>query len=92
MRREFCKGLAGIPEHLREPMTNYFEHGIMPGHFLQRCLQNELTAILHAGPATIMHIPAIVSFIFDYLPSDAWGSYRKVCAWRDQNGIRGIYR
>lgn len=83
----FKAGLTEVPEHLREGLLRYFQHGIRPGDFLTRVLHNDLTAVLYAGPETAPHIQSIVAFVMNHMPAVAWASRDAVSAWSLRGGL-----
>lgn len=52
------------------------------GDFVLAVLSNDLTeAVGHADQYNMATIPAIVSYCFNHLPSESWGSREKTRAW-----------
>ncbi len=71
-----------LPEHDRESMRLYVEHGILPGGFLTACLENNLSeAMVRADKINRECLLDIVSFLYNEIPSPAWGSPEKVRQW-----------
>jgi len=71
-----------LPEHMREGMAAYIEHGIEPGGFLTSVLANDLMEAI--GRADIINRHRLYdycNFIYNYVPLDCHGSYKKVDAW-----------
>ena len=53
----------------------YLEHGIQPGTFLARVLQNDLEgAVLHANPHSFARLGELVLWMVREVPLSAWGS------------------
>lgn len=73
---------SGVPEHLRSGLVRYFADGILPGSFLAAVLCNDLTkAVVRADPFSLHGLEALVTFLIDHAPADAWGSYEAVLGW-----------
>ena len=73
---------SGVPYTLREGLVRYFEHGILPGGFLQAVLCNNLReAIVRGNPGSLFALPALVEFLQWQAPAIAWGSAARVLAW-----------
>jgi hypothetical protein len=52
------------------------------GGFLQACLENNLSdACGHADSDNLRNLPAIVAFIYNEVPSNAWGSPKAYLDW-----------
>jgi hypothetical protein len=70
------------PETIRESLTRYVEHGVPPGDFLRAVLENDLKEAI--GRADYINGPSIhhiVSYLYNSIPSTAWGSPEAVEAW-----------
>lgn len=71
-----------LPEHMRDAMKMYLEHRIEPGSFLLAVLTNDLKgAVGRADHINLKHLTNIVSYCYNEIPSQAWGSPAKVEAW-----------
>ena len=71
-----------LPEHMREGMQRYVEHGQRPGKFLNAVLENDLMAAL--GYADSRNLPRLYdfgSFLYNKVPTACYGSPEKVTAW-----------
>ena len=80
-----------VPEHLFNGLRNFALHGLEPGGFMFALLSNDLRrscelADAISGPA----IFEIVSYIYNELPSNCWGSPEKVKAWLELGGLQGL--
>lgn len=70
---------AYLPEHMRDAMKMYLEHGVEPGGFLYAVLTNNLKeAFARADHINTQHLGNIVSYCMWEIPSDCWGSVEKV--------------
>ncbi len=73
-----------LPEGIRGGMQRYLEQGIEPGSFLSAVLQNDLKhALAYADINNRQNLFEIVSWLWSYAPSEAWGSPRRFEAWID---------
>lgn len=71
-----------LPEHMHDAMTNYLKHKIAPGSFLTAVLCNNLKdAVGRADHINLQYLPNIVSYCYNEIPSEAWGSPEKFDAW-----------
>lgn len=64
------------------PLKAYVDHGRQPGDFLLAVLSNDLTAA--CGRADVSNrrlLPEYIEFLYNYAPSNSWGSPAKVIAW-----------
>lgn len=87
---DVLKGLDRVPVQFRQSLKLYVLEGSPPGQFLSACIENNLlTAICHADPEAAAALKPIVVFLYNYVPSPAWGSPEKRAAWQAHNGGRG---
>lgn len=64
-----------ISEHIKDALDRYVNHGIIPGGFLTRVLSNDLFgAIAQADSENKKALADICAYIYNELPSGAWGS------------------
>ncbi len=71
-----------IPAHMREGIRAYVEDRRPIGHFLTALLSNDLkNAALRADDANRAALADWVGFIYEYAPSNCWGSPEIVAAW-----------
>jgi hypothetical protein len=71
-----------LPEHMREGMERYIEHGIRPGDFLYLILCNDFVhALCHADSINTARIVDYAQFLYLELPAVCWGSREKVENW-----------
>jgi len=71
-----------IPGRMMEGFRRYFEHGIMPGHFLTAVLKNDLRAACErADDENLVNLPAYIAYLYNVAPHQAWGSPEKVEKW-----------
>lgn len=80
---EFVQTLGGpIPKNIYEGIKNYIEERLPPGHFVSAVLENNLSeAVAYADPTSLAYLKPIVQFVFNDLPSPAWGSRSIVRDW-----------
>lgn len=86
--------LALAPAHLREGLRAYLEDGRPTGDALWCVLADrpfsECAARLDDD--AIAGARGLAQFLYNYAPSEAWGSPEKVAAWRERGGLRGVAR
>ena len=72
-----------VPEHLKEGLVRYFDHGIIPGSFLAAALENNLTqAIINVDDWTsILDIKGLIDYLRFCAPGPAWGSAARVALY-----------
>ena len=91
---EFVKTAGGpIPKNIYDGIKNYVENRIPTGHFVTAVLENNLSeALAYADPISLAHLKTIAQFIFNDIPSPAWGSPEAVTKWLegDKNSGRLI--
>lgn len=75
-----------VPQHDRESIKLYIEHGLLPGSFLQAVISNDLSeAIGQADHINIAHLPTIVAWFYHCAPAMCWASRQKMQAWLRTN-------
>lgn len=68
-----------LPERFRESIDLYLERGILPGSFLLAVLENKLKEALGAADWMSVHeLPGIVSWLYNNVPFNVWGSEERV--------------
>jgi len=71
-----------IQRDIKFQIDEYIENGVPLGSFLYAVLTNDLiTAISKADDVNKLHIPDIVTYLLNYLPSVAYGSEKNVKDW-----------
>lgn len=80
-----------IPEHMREGLANYIEHGIPHiGSFLRAILECNLKeCVACADDQNIERLPDYVRFFYNYCPAEATGSPQRVKGWQAMGGLVG---
>lgn len=74
--------VAEVPEHLHGGLIRYLTSGIPPGHFLTAVLENNLAeSFSRADENSRAGLFNLVRFLYNDVPSTAWGSRAKVDAW-----------
>lgn len=79
--------------HLIDTFDRYVQHHIPTGSFLRACLENDLReAVARADHQNIHLLPEVVSYMYNELPFNCWGSPERVKAWlsRDQDVVGEI--
>lgn len=87
---EFVQTAGGpIPKNIYDGIKNHVENRIPAGHFVTAVLENNLSeALAYADPTSLAHLKTIAQFIFNDIPSTAWGSPEAVKKWLE-NGDNG---
>lgn len=81
----------GLPEHMRDGLKIYVEHGVPPGSFMRSVLSNDLKeACARADHINRRNLWEIVRVLWNEVPSTCWGSLEKVQQWINAGGIKGI--
>lgn len=76
------------PEKFRGGVQRFLEERIAPGHFLRAVLENDLSrAIGYADAESVKLLPILVSFVYNTLPTGAWGDKEKVAKWLAGGGL-----
>ena len=82
MDEKLARNIHGVPEHCGDGLLAYLRHGQQPGHFLMAVLSNDLTEA--CGRADEENRPLLYEYVYllyNYAPTEAWGSPEKVRAW-----------
>lgn len=76
-----------VAKDFANPMYNYLVHGWTPGSCFTSVLANDFaSAIARSHPAnTIEAFKALVGWIRDTMPKEAYGSYERVAKWTELN-------
>lgn len=79
-----------IPERMREPAREYVEEGERPGPFLQRVLEDSLTgAYGRADHGNRKRLGDWVTWLYNDIPGNCWGSKELVDKWVEKGGLNG---
>jgi hypothetical protein len=77
-----------VPEHCRDGLLGYIEHGHPVGDFLTALLSNNLKETFAcADDVNAQHVRDYVDFLYNYAPAQCWGSKEAVEAWQLRGGI-----
>ncbi len=80
-----------IPAVTKRTIDNYVEHGLSPGGFTHAVLANDLReAFGRADMQNRMFMFDIVTYCWNEIPSDCWGSWEKVKDWLEHRGLVGF--
>ena len=76
-----------VPKDFAEPFYNYLVFGYTPGSCFTSVLANDfVSAISRSHPSnTINAFKALVGWMRDTMPAEAYGSYEKVAKWTELN-------
>ena len=79
--------LWDVPKEFAEPFYNYLVYGWTPGSCFTSVLANDfVSAISRSHPSnTINAFKALVGWMRDTMPEEAYGSYEKVNSWAGIN-------
>lgn len=79
-----------VPEHMRDGLARYIEHGVEPGGFMFHMLCNDLMRAAVSADRTNLHwLPEYSKFLALYAPSACHGSRDNVQRWMKVGGIYG---
>lgn len=74
-----------IPKHTQGAIERWVDHGLFPGGFLEAVLTNDLFgAVGRADSENIRALKDIVMFVYNEVPSSAWGSKEQMQAYAKQ--------
>ncbi|TMJ05799.1 MAG: hypothetical protein E6G97_02000 [Alphaproteobacteria bacterium] len=77
-----------VPEHCRDGLRRYLEHGKVPGHFLTALLRNDLReTCARADHVNLQRLGDYVKFLYNFAPRDSWGSPENFDAWVARGGL-----
>lgn len=75
-----------VPTRVVDTLALYVKHGCEPGGFLYAVLSNNLAeAVAHGDTGNLAALADITKFVYNEIPSEAWGSQNKVNAWLKKN-------
>jgi hypothetical protein len=79
-----------LPEHMQAGARRYIEQGIPPGGFLEAVLANDLVgAFARADEVNRGAMRAWTLWLYNDIPSSAWGDPSMVDEWMEQGGLEG---
>lgn len=82
--------IALIPVRVREALIRFVVTGSTPGHFCTAVLDNDLrAATAHADDQCLPVLKHIMDFVFNYFPTQCWGSPAARKAWTQKGGKVG---
>ena len=75
-------GEYGLPDYMLHGMREWLLRGLEPGDFLSAVLRNDLKlAVMYADDNNLNKLPQYVSWLYNWAPSDCWGSKAKFQSW-----------
>jgi hypothetical protein len=84
------RGISQLPERFRGGVIRHVLFGIEGGNFLNAVMESNLfSAIGRADLDSIDCLPAICRFMYNFAPSDSFGTKEKVEAWLSKGGALG---
>jgi len=82
--RRILKEKTIIPEHMQKLLALYLAEGYLTDRFLESVLKNDLrTACITADENNLTILYEYIRFLWNYAPSDSWGSKEVVDRWTD---------
>ena len=85
-----CRG-EKIPERMAAGIARYVIYGILPGHFMDKVLSNDLVgASIYADQQNKKLLDVYASLMFNILPLNCWGSEELVYEWSKRGGLDGL--
>ena len=74
-----------IPPRMMGAIERYVDHGISPGDFLTAVICNDLAgAVGRADEENMANLPAYVSYFYNEVSGECWGSIKKMVAWTEK--------
>lgn len=71
-----------IETRFKEGLERWVQSACQPGHFLSAVLANDLKkAVMYGDDAALDNLVHIVSYIYNELPCNCWGSEQKMDNW-----------
>jgi hypothetical protein len=87
MNTETCK----IPGRIKDSIDAYVETGIPLGGFLSAVMENDfMSAASRADSTNAPYLQEIASYVYNNVPSAAFGSPERVKAWRELKSLRAV--
>lgn len=78
----FPTNIQLVRPQMKDALDEYAQDHVPRGSFLRAVLCNDLkTAVAQADHENLVTLPAIVSYIYNELPIECWGSPEKYVAW-----------
>jgi hypothetical protein len=88
--QDYSKHLHLVPEHMRDGLVLWIEHGIMTGNFMTALMENDLMeAMGRADDENANNIKSWCIFLYSYAPRGCFGSPERVKMWRSHKGLEG---
>ena len=86
---EYCG--EKIPERMAAGIARYVIYGILPGHFMDKVLSNDLVgASIYADQHNKKLLDVYACLMFNILPFNCWGSEELVYEWSKRGGLDGV--
>lgn len=85
-----CDIYRTLPLETLETLDRYLEAGIWPGDALGAVLANDLQQTFARGDeGFIRHLPVLLRYLFNRVPSGAWGTDERIAWWCNIAGREG---
>lgn len=82
---------SNIPALTMGSINRYVNEGLSPGSFVTAVLCNDLfNAVGTADEENLVVLPEIVRYVYNELPSSAWGNLNKMNAWMKKGGVNDL--
>ena len=89
--KQYQTGGFHIPMRMMPAIQQYIERGVIPGHFLQKVICNDLFgAVGHADDENVRNLSAYAKFFYNQAPQGCWGSKQHMKDWSAHHGLSGI--
>lgn len=77
-----------IPDHILPGISRYLTRGVEPGSFVTAMLTNDLRGVMQcADDQNMRALPAIWNFLYNNIPSSAWGSPDNLHKWMQAKDV-----
>lgn len=82
---EFPGDYARIPARMQDAIRRYVVQGLIPGHFLQGVISNDLRmAVNHADDENLPMIKLYVQWFYNHAPAGCNGSVESMLKWSSE--------
>ncbi len=80
----FANMQTRVPEHLRAGLWTWCAWGVLPGHFLQAVLKNDLRdAFARGDKISVAGLQPMLEWLWNWAPGQSHGSLQRVASWEE---------
>jgi len=79
----------GVPREVARGLLDYVNDGAEPDKFLWAVLTNDLSEACAWAPEVGAWFKPLLTWIYSYVPSNAWRTNEKVRMWCNRGGANG---